>query len=185
MAAGRLQGAAHLRAARHLPGVIQAHWLDPWAAFREDHIRKRIDCLCHHIRAVRGRKPASVLRFDVVLRAASRKPNAGAVLCVTRSTWPRRRESTGTSAARPPVAAVLRRTAAVSHESGDNALVLRLVAGTGCRRSEVVILPWGDLDFGAYAGTVTGRRPVVELKRELIAGQRPPGVKCSLLVNPH
>ncbi len=130
---------------------------------------KLVDDLYVHLGTVGRRKPATVLRFHAVLRTAFSQAERWGWIDrspIDRATPPRvhRKEI------RPPeVDAVLKVIAAAEQSrSPENALVLRLLAATGCRRGEVVGLQWGDVDFDADPVTVTIRRAVVEVERELI-----------------
>ncbi len=130
---------------------------------------KLVDDLYRHLGTVGKRKPATVQRFHAVLRAAfgqaerwgwvERSP-------IDRATPPRVHRDE----VRPPeVDAVLKVIeAAEQSRSPENALVFRLLAATGCRRGEVVGLQWGDVDFDADPITVTLRRAVVKVERQLI-----------------
>jgi integrase len=130
---------------------------------------KLVDDLYVHLGTVGRRKPATVLRFHAVLRTAFGQAERWGWIDrspIDRATPPRvhRKEI------RPPaVDAVLKVIAAAEQSrSPENALVLRLLAATGCRRGEVVGLQWGDVDFDADPVTVTIRRAVVEVERKLI-----------------
>ena len=128
-----------------------------------------IDDLYRYLGTVGRRRPATVLRFHAVLRAAFAQAERWSWVDrspIGRATAPRvHRDSV-----RPPaVDAVLAVIAAAGQSrSPENALVLRLLAATGCRRGEVVGIQWGDVDFDSEPVTVTIRRAVVEVERDLI-----------------
>lgn len=130
---------------------------------------KMVDDLYVHLGAVGRRKPATVLRFHAVLRAAFGQAERWGWLDrspLDRATPPRvhRKEIQP-----PAVEAVVKVIeAATESRNPDNALVLRLLAATGCRRGEVCGLQWDDIDLEGDPMTVTIRRSVVEVKRELI-----------------
>ncbi len=130
---------------------------------------KLVDDLYVHLGTVGRRKPATVLRFHAVLRTAFGQAERWGWIDrspLDRVTPPRvhRKEI------RPPaVEAVLKviETAAQSRNP-DNALVLRLLAATGCRRGEVCGLQWADIELESDPTTITIRRAVVEVKSALI-----------------
>lgn len=130
---------------------------------------KVVDDLYRYLATVGRRRPATVLRFHAVLRAAFAQAERWSWVDrspIGRATAPRvHRDSV-----RPPaVDAVLAVIAAAERSrSPENALVLRLLAATGCRRGEVVGIQWGDVDFDTEPVTVTIRRAVVEVERDLI-----------------
>lgn len=130
---------------------------------------KLVDDLYRHLATIGRRKPATVLRYHAVLRAAfaqaarwgwvDRNP-------IERATPPRvQREEI-----RPPavddVLAVIE--AAAASRNPENALIFRLLAATGCRRGEVCGIQWEDVAFDAEPVTVTIRRGVVDVEGELI-----------------
>jgi integrase len=128
-----------------------------------------IDDLYRYLGTVGRRRPATVLRFHAVLRAAFAQAERWSWVDrspIGRATAPRvHRDSV-----RPPaVDAVLAVIAAAGQSrSPENALVFRLLAATGCRRGEVVGIQWGDVDFDTEPVIVTIRRAVVEVGRDLI-----------------
>ena len=128
-----------------------------------------IDDLYRYLGTVGRRRPATVLRFHAVLRAAFAQAERWSWVDrspIGRATAPRvHRDSV-----RPPaIDAVLAVIAAAGQSrSPENALVFRLLAATGCRRGEVVGIQWGDVDFDTEPVTVTIRRAVVEVERDLI-----------------
>jgi len=131
---------------------------------------KMVDDLYVHLGAVGRRKPATVLRFHAVLRAAFGQAERWGWLDrspLDRATPPRvhRKEI------QPPSVEAVLKVIEVATESRnpDNALVLRLLAATGCRRGEVCGLQWADIDLEGDPMTVTIRRAVVEVEGALIA----------------
>lgn len=130
---------------------------------------KVVDDLYRYLGTVGRRRPATVLRFHAVLRAAFAQAERWSWVDrspIGRATAPRvHRDSV-----RPPaIDAVLAVIAAAGQSrSPENALVFRLLAATGCRRGEVVGIQWGDVDFDTEPVTVTIRRAVVEVERDLI-----------------
>lgn len=130
---------------------------------------KLVDDLYRYLGTVGRRRPATVLRFHAVLRAAFAQAERWGWVersPIDRATAPRVHRD----AVRPPaVEAVLAVIAAAEQSrSPENALVLRLLAATGCRRGEVVGFQWGDIDFDTDPVTITIRRAVVEVERDLI-----------------
>lgn len=130
---------------------------------------KLVDDLYVHLGTVGRRKPATVLRFHAVLRAAfgqaerwgwvDRSP-------LDRVTPPRVHR---TEIRPPAVEAVLKVIeTATESRNPDNALVLRILAATGCRRGEVCGLQWADVELEGDPMTITIRRAVVEVERALI-----------------
>jgi integrase len=123
-----------------------------------------VDDLYRHLSSVGSHKPATVIRFHAVLRAAFNQAERWGWIernPVERATPPRVRAHE----IRPPIVddvlAVI--DAALQSRNPENALVLRLLAATGCRRGEVCGLQWGDVDFDHDPVTVTIRRAVVEV----------------------
>lgn len=130
---------------------------------------KLVDDLYAHLSSVGRRKPATVLRYHAVLRAAFAQAERWSWVDrspIERATPPRVQQHE----IRPPgveeVLAVI--DAAGRSRNPENALVFRLLAATGCRRGEVCGLQWGDVDFEAEPVTVTIRRGVVDIEGELI-----------------
>jgi integrase len=130
---------------------------------------KLIDDLYAHLSRVGKRKPATVIRYHAVLRAAFAQAERWSWVDrnpVERATPPRVQHHE----IRPPgveeVLAVI--DAAGKSRNPENALVFRLLAATGCRRGEVCGLQWGDVDFDSEPVTVTIRRGVVDVEGELI-----------------
>jgi integrase len=129
---------------------------------------KIIDDLYRHLGTQTKRKPATVLRFHTVLRAAlsqgvrwgwiDRNP-------ADRATPPRvsRREI------QPPAIEDVIRVLehAAFSRNPENALVFRILAATGCRRGEVCGLQWDDFQLDAEPPRVTIRRAVVEVDSEV------------------
>ena len=130
---------------------------------------KLVDDLYRHLGTIGKRKPATVLRYHAVLRAAfaqaarwgwvDRNP-------IERATPPRVQRDE----IRPPaVDDVLKVIAAAGiSRNPENALVFRLLAATGCRRGEVCAIQWDDVDFDGEPVTVAIRRGVVDVEGELI-----------------
>ncbi len=130
---------------------------------------KLVDDLYKHLATIGKRKPATVLRYHAVLRAAfaqaarwgwvDRNP-------IERATPPRVQRDEIRPPAVDDVLAVI--DSAGSSRNPENGLVFRLLAATGCRRGEVCAIEWDDVDFDADPVTVAIRRGVVDVEGELI-----------------
>ena len=130
---------------------------------------KVIDDLYRFLAQTPGRKPATVLRFHTVLRAAfaqavrwgwvDRNP-------VDRATPPRVHRDEVDPPTVEDVLRVLER--ALNSRNPENALVFRLLAATGCRRGEVCALQWQDVYVDTEPVRMVIRRAVVEVQKQLI-----------------
>lgn len=130
---------------------------------------KLVDDLYRHLGTVGKRKPATVLRFHALLRAAFAQGVRWGLIDrnpTDRATPPRVNRPEIKPPAVDDVLRVIDRAAA--SRNPENALVFRLLAATGCRRGEVCGLQWGDVDFDGDPVTVTIRRGVVDVEGELI-----------------
>lgn len=130
---------------------------------------KLVDDLYRFLARETGRKPATVLRFHAVLRAAfgqavkwewvERNP-------VDRATPPSVPRVEMVPPAVVDVLRVMERAAA--SKSPDHALIFRLLAATGCRRGEVCGLKWSDLQLDTDMPRLVIRRAVLDIARERI-----------------
>ena len=130
---------------------------------------KVLDDLYRYLAKETKRKPATVLRFHTLLRAAfaqavrwgwvDRNP-------VERATPPSVRRDEVRPPAIDDVVKVL--DAAARSRNPENALVFRLLAALGCRRGEVCGLQWGDVELDAEPPRATIRRAVVEVGGDLM-----------------
>lgn len=130
---------------------------------------KVVDDLYRFLAKETGRKPATVLRFHAVLRAAFGQ--------AVKWEWIERNpidRATPPSVARvelvpPAVVDVLRvLERAAESKNPDNALIFRLLTATGCRRGEVCGLKWSDVQLGADKPRVVIRRAVLDIARKRI-----------------
>ncbi|MHB1911874.1 MAG: tyrosine-type recombinase/integrase [Acidimicrobiales bacterium] len=134
---------------------------------------KLIDDLYRLLSTERKRKPATVLRFHTVLRAAFHQAARWGWVDlnpVDRATAPRvHRDSI-----RPPgieeVVKVLE--AAARSKNPENAVVFRLLAATGARRGEVCALQWQDVDLDATPARLLIRRSVVDVGQLVVKGTK-------------
>jgi len=130
---------------------------------------KLIDDLYRHLGTVGKRKPATVLRFHALLRAAFAQAVRWGLIDrnpTDRATPPRVNRPEIMPPAVDDVLRVIDR-AAVSRNP-ENALVFRLLAATGCRRGEVCGLQWQDIEFEGDPMRVLIRRAVLEIEKKLI-----------------
>jgi len=116
-----------------------------------------------------NRKPATVLRFHAMLRAAFAQAVRWGWLernPIERATPPRVHHVETV----PPVVADVIRVldAAAASRNPENAIVFRLVAATGCRRGEVCGLKWSDLDIDGDVPRVVIRRAVLDIQHQRI-----------------
>jgi integrase len=130
---------------------------------------KLIDDLYRHLGNVTKRKPATVLRFHAVLRAALAQATRWGWIDVNpaqRVTPP----SVHRGEIEPPSASDVVKVleAAANSRNPENAVVFRLLAATGCRRGEVGGLQWQDVDLESTPPTVTIRRSIIDVERQLI-----------------
>jgi integrase len=58
--------------------------------------------------------------------------------------------------------------AAANSRNPEHAVVFRILAATGCRRGEVCGLQWQDVDLDSAPPTLTIRRSIVDIERQLI-----------------
>jgi len=130
---------------------------------------KVVDDLYRFLAKETGRKPATVLRFHAVLRAAFGQ--------AVKWEWIERNpidRATPPSVQRvelvpPPVVDVLRvMQRAAQSKSPDHALIFRLLAATGCRRGEVCGLKWSDLQLDTDKPCAVIRRAVLDIARQRI-----------------
>ena len=128
---------------------------------------KIVDDLYRSLSKQTSRKPATVLRFHTVLRAAFAQ--------AVRWGWLERNPVARATAPRvhyvepiPPVVLDVLRVIdrAAASRSPENAIVFRIVAATGCRRGEVCALRWMDVDLDGEAPRVVIRRAVLDLEGE-------------------
>jgi integrase len=130
---------------------------------------KTLDDLYRHLMTERPRKPATVLRFHTVLHAAFRQ--AMKWEWIERSPAER---ATPPSVQRdeicpPDVLDVVRiLEAAQRSRNPENAVVLRVLAATGCRRGEVCALQWGDLALDGDMPVLTVRHAIAVVKKQSI-----------------
>ena len=130
---------------------------------------KALDDLYRHLLDERRRKPATVLRFHTVLHAALRQATKWEWLPTNpadRATPPSVRRAEIRPPAVDDVVKVL--AAAAQSRNRENAIVLRVLAATGCRRGEVCALQWTDLDLDGAQPGLTIRRAVVKVEGVLI-----------------
>lgn len=128
---------------------------------------KIVDDLYRFLSKQTSRKPATVLRFHTVLRAAFAQ--------AVRWGWLERNPVARATAPRvhhvepiPPVVSDVLRVIdrASASRSPENAIVFRIVAATGCRRGEVCALRWMDVDLDGEPPRVVIRRAVLDLEGE-------------------
>jgi integrase len=126
---------------------------------------KVVDDLYRFLARQTSRKPATVLRFHTVLRAAFAQAVRWGWLDrnpIERATPPRVHS---TETVPPTVVDVLRvLDRAAASRNPENAIVFRIVAATGCRRGEVCALKWSDVDLDGDAARVVIRRAVLDLE---------------------
>lgn len=130
---------------------------------------KVVDDLYRFLGQAKTRKPATVLRFHTVLRAAFAQAVRWAWIDrnpIDQATPPRVHRDEIRPPAVEDVLRVLER--ATASRNPENALVFRLLAATGCRRGEVCGLQWHDFDLDSDPVRVSIRRAVVEIEKNLI-----------------
>jgi len=130
---------------------------------------KVVDDLYRFLAQPVDRKPATVLRYHTVLRAAfaqavrwgwmDRNP-------IDRATPPRVNRDEVDPPTVEDVLRILER--ALNSRNPENALVFRLLAATGCRRGEVCALQWHDVNLDIQPVRMVIRRAVVEVQKQLI-----------------
>jgi integrase len=126
---------------------------------------KVVDDLYRFLARQTSRKPATVLRFHTVLRAAFAQAVRWGWLDrnpIERATPPRVHSVETVPPTVVDVLRVLDRAAA--SRNPENAIVFRIVAATGCRRGEVCALKWSDVDLDGDASRVVIRRAVLDLE---------------------
>ena len=128
---------------------------------------KIVDDLYRFLSKQTSRKPATVLRFHTVLRAAFAQ--------AVRWGWLERNPVERATAPRvhyvepiPPVVVDVLRVIdrAAASKNPENAIVFRIVAATGCRRGEVCALKWLDVDLDGESPRVVIRRAVLDLEAQ-------------------
>ncbi len=130
---------------------------------------KVVDDLYRFLAQTTTRKPATVLRFHTVLRAAFAQAVRWGWLDrnpIDRASPPRVHRNEIKPPAIADVLRVLDRARA--SRNPENALVFRLLAATGCRRGEVCALQWQDVDLHGGPVRVLIRRAVIKINKELI-----------------
>lgn len=126
---------------------------------------KVVDDLYRFLARETSRKPATVLRFHSVLRAAFAQAVRWGWLDrnpIERATPPRVHYVETVPPLVVDVLRVLDRAAA--SRNPENAIVFRIIAATGCRRGEVCALKWSDVDLDGDASRVVIRRAVLDLE---------------------
>ena len=126
---------------------------------------KVVDDLYRFLARQTSRKPATVLRFHTVLRAAFAQAVRWGWLDrnpIERATPPRVHSIETVPPTVVDVLRVLDRAAA--SRNPENAIVFRIVAATGCRWGEVCALKWSDVDLDGDAARVVIRRAVLDLE---------------------
>ncbi len=126
---------------------------------------KVVDDLYRFLARQTTRKPATVLRFHTVLRAAFAQAVRWGWLDrnpIERATPPRVHSVETVPPTVVDVLRVLDRAAA--SRNPENAIVFRIVAATGCRRGQVCALKWSDVDLDGDAARVVIRRAVLDLE---------------------
>ena len=126
---------------------------------------KVVDDLYRFLARQTSRKPATVLRFHTLLRAAFAQAVRWGWLDrnpIERATPPRVHSIETVPPTVIDVLRVLDRAAA--SRNPENAIVFRIVAATGCRRGEVCALKWSDVDLDGDAARVVIRRAVLDLE---------------------
>ena len=130
---------------------------------------KTLDDLYRHLGGAAARKPATVLRFHALLRAAFAQGVRWGLVDrnpAERATPPRVNRP---EIAPPGVEEVIDVLEAAAHSRNpENAVVFRILAATGCRRGEVCGLQWSDLDLEADPPRLTIRRGVVGVGGQLV-----------------
>ena len=135
---------------------------------------KVVDDLYRFLARQTSRKPATVLRFHTVLRAAFAQAVRWGWLDrnpIERATPPRVHSIETVPPTVVDVLRVLDRAAA--SRNPENAMVFRIVAATGCRRGEVCALKWSDVDLDGDAaagghppGRPRPRRPAHRVRHQ-------------------
>lgn len=130
---------------------------------------KLVDDLYRHLGTIGKRKPATILRFHAMLRAAFAQAVRWGLVDrnpIERATPPRVNRPEIKPPAVEDVLGVIDK--ATASKNPENGLVFRLLAATGCRRGEVCGLQWHDIDLDAEPVTVVIRRGVLEIEKQLI-----------------
>jgi len=134
---------------------------------------KVVDDLYRFLAQPVNRKPATVLRFHTVLRAAFARAVRWSWMDrnpIDRATPPRVNRDEVDPPNVEDVLRILQR--ALNSRNPENALVFRLLAATGCRRGEVCALQWHDIKLDTQPVRMVIRRAVIQVEKRLIQGTK-------------